>query len=342
MGDLEFVILPLVQMREDGAEIDLGQIRKICAAGLDKNPPEDRLLAWTVLCGVLPTSPETWKEHRAKLVNQYQDFIRLFGIEGYEEREFLNNTCVTEFGVPNNSLMGLIHGDIIRTGHHIVNIPFADVRESPEEDDILMPFHTHMRRIERVLYVFANCNRTLSYMQGFNEIVSVLYYVMASAIVYFNYDWLELETFVFYTFQRLLAVTKLSELFTTQDKCSLIHGRMREFMALMKVHLPVAYQIVSKHDIHPLHFVFKRMNLLFAQDQEIPGLVVIWDAMLARFPDIVDFGSYLMLGLVKMVEGLLDADDYVQTMAVLQKLRPCNWRLMLEYANKFWAEDHPE
>ena len=342
MSNLTFVILPLVQMREDGGEIDLAKIREVCAAGLDNNPPEDRLLAWLVLTGVFPTTPETWKDQRARLVNQYKDFVKLFGVDGYEQREFLNNTCVSEFGVPNNTLMELIHGDIIRTGHHIRYIPYADVRESPEEDDELMPWHEHMRRIERILYIFANCNRTLSYMQGFNEIVAVLYYVLACGIVYFNCDWLELETFVFYMFQRLLAVTKLSELFTTQDQCSLIHGRMREFMALLKKHLPDAHEIISKHDIHPLHFCFRRMNLLFAQDQDIPGLVMLWDALFAHFPDIVDFVNYLMLGNVAIVKELLNKEDYAQTMAVLQKLRLCNSKKLLDDANKFWREDHQQ
>ena len=345
MGEeLEFVVLPLVQVKEDGSEIDMNLLRDICSKGLDKNPPEDRLLAWITLCGVMPAQPEEWKSHRVKLVAQYKEFIEMFEVKDYESKEFGNSTCVTDFGLPDgsgNKLMETIHGDVIRTGHHIFFIPFADVRESPEEDDLLMPFHYHIRRIERILYIFANCNRTLSYMQGFNEIVTVLYCVFAHGIVYFNYDWLELETMVFYMFQRMMAVTKLIELFTTQDQSSIIHWRMKMFMKLLQRHLPHAYDIIVKHNIHPLHFCFRKMNLLFAQDHEMPGVVLIWDALFAHFPDIVEFESYIMVGNVKILEDLLSEDDYTQTMVALQKLKLCDAKKLLECANQFWESDHP-
>lgn len=341
MDELRFEILPLVQMNEFGDPIDVNLIRSYCAEGLSKNPPEDRMLAWLVTSGIFPVHPEEWPEHRRSLVCQYREFVALFGMVDYETKIFENSTCVSDFGLSNNKLMELIHGDVIRTGHHLVCIPYPDTHVECDEEDQLMPFHEHMRRIERLLYIFASCNRTLSYMQGFNEISTVLYYVFSSGAVYWNFNWLEVETMVFYMFQRIFSVTQLSELFTTQDQSSLIHGRMREFMSLLGKHLPKATAIINKHNIHPLQFCFRKLNLMFAQDHEMQGLVILWDAMFAHFPNIVEFENYIMVANVRMLEELLDPDDFAQTIMVLQKLKVCDAKMLLGHANKFWKDDHP-
>jgi hypothetical protein len=336
-----FEVLPLVQMKEDGSPIEISGIRALCSRGLDNNPPEDRLLAWVVLSGVLNRSPETWGDQRADMVSQYSDFCRAFGIDDWESKMFENSTAVFDFGLSNNSMMELIHCDIIRTGHHIMRFPSPDSIVPDDPDDVLVPYHFHMRRLERLLYIFGSCNRTVSYMQGFNEIAAVLYYVYSNALIFFNNDWFELEVFVFYTFQRMLSATRLNELFAVQDQSSLIMGLMKEFMALLQSHLPLAHAIIERHHIHPLHFSYRKLNLCFAQDHDIPGLISLWDALFAHFDHFVEFEIYLMVANIRMVEELLDAEDYSQTLIALQKLRVCDARMMLRYADQFWKVDHP-
>jgi hypothetical protein len=322
--------------------MDLNAISKICAQGLFECPPEDRLLAWLTLSGVLPRVPEKWAAFRTSAIAQYQDFIRVFEIDGYESRMFENTTDVCDFGLPDNRLMELIHGDVIRTHHHVRHFPSADLT-IPVDPDPLMPYHMHMRRMERILYVFANCNRTLSYMQGFHEIVAVLYYVSASAVSFFNYDWLALESTVFYTFQKLMGETTLSDLFTTTDHSSLIMVRMKQFMQILERHLPNVAMIVKRHKIHPIQFCYSKLNLVFAQDHELTGLVLLWDGLFAHFNEWVEFEFYIAIALLQMVEELLDPDDYCQTMVVLQKINGCanDPRKLLRVTNRLWQEDHP-
>jgi hypothetical protein len=342
-SDVPFTILPMVLMKADGSPIDLPAIARLCGRSLFGCPPEDRLLAWLVLSGVLPSSPERWEDFRTVTVRQYKEFIRLFALEGYENLIFENATSVTDFGLPNNALMELIHTDVIRTAHHIRYFSHTDPAYASDPDPLL-PYHAHMRRMERILYIFASCNRSLSYMQGFNEIVAVLYYTFSEAVIFFNNDWLVLESYVFYTFQRVISLTKLNELFTTHDQSSLILSLMQHFMDLMEKHLPNAARIIKKHDIHPLHFCYRKLNLVFSQDHDMSGLVLLWDALFAHFSEFVEFEYYILIGLLSMVQELLDPNDYSQTMVALQKLNGCanDPRKLIESANRFWKEDHPE
>ncbi|OHT13538.1 TBC1 domain protein [Tritrichomonas foetus] len=335
-------ILELIKIKEDGSPIDLKKIQEKCYHGLDECPPEERVYAWLILTQVFPLQPEEWEQLKKDRTTQYFDYVDLFKMTGYEEKFFPNTAETTNFGVSNNDLMELIHGDVIRTSHHIQFLPFPD-QDAPEpesEEDILMPYHEQIRRIERILYIFASLNRTISYLQGFNELCTVLYYAYSSALSVFDDQKDMMEAFVFYSFQSLLASTKLNELFTTQDKSSLIHNRMAEFMQILKRHRPKTYKIIRKHDIHPLCFCFRWLNMLFAQDYMMPSLMLIWDSLMAHFHELVDYANYIAVAQVKMTEHTLDPNDYVQTITSLQRNIAENIQPLLFWAKKYWDEDH--
>lgn len=223
MSGWKFEVLPLCQPKPDGEPIDISAIQKLCSRGLDECAPEDRVVAWLVLCGVLPHQPEEWTSFKAEKMAEYADFVDLLKIRDFEQKIYPNYSDNVDFNLPDQYLMELIHGDVVRTQHHIVFLPNPDTEIDTEDDESrMLPFHNQMRRIERILYVFAKMNPTLSYMQGFNEICTVLFFAYSSALNYFNNDMNEVETFVFFTFQQIFAVTQLQELFTTQDRSSLI------------------------------------------------------------------------------------------------------------------------
>jgi hypothetical protein len=343
MSDPEFLILPLVQVTPDFTAINIPQIQALCERGLDECPAEDRAISWLLLSSTFPPHPEEWPTFRLSRMTEYLSFVREFSIENYEIKIFPDSTDFCDFGVPDQPLMDLIHGDIIRTSHHLAFLPKPDLNiESDDPEQSLLPFHSQMRRIERILYIFARVNPTLSYLQGFNELVTVLFYAYSSAIPFFNNDMSEVETFVFYTFQQMLSMTKLQELFTTQDKSSLIHHRLAVFMQILRAHLPLAAKIIEGHGIHPLCFCFRWLNLLFAQEHMMPNLVVIWDALFAHFDEFVEYASYLAVAHVKMIEGYLSEEDYLKTITSLQKATVNNVKELLAWGSEFWGKDHGE
>jgi hypothetical protein len=341
MALLRFKIMPLVQVNPERKPIDIAKIRMLCAKGLDECPPEDRTIAWLVLSGVLPRSAECWPSVRASLRSEYVVFISEFSVVDYESKHFPNRAEFCTFGVPQESLMELIHGDVVRTIHHIGFFPNADRTVTLESsEDLLLPYHMHIRRIERILYLFAQLNRTIAYIQGFNELATVLFYVYYSSLCYFNDDELEVEALTFYTFQKMFSVTALNELFSMEDGSTLVRRRFSAFMALLKLHLPRATDIINGHNIHPLCFSFRWINLLFAQEQQLPNLVLIWDALFARFGELVEYACYIAVAQVKMLERWLSADDYIATMTALQKMPVDDVKGLLRWAKRFWARDH--
>lgn len=343
MKGCSFKILPLTMMKEDSSPIDIKKIRNICMNGLDDCPPEDRCIAWLLLSRVFPKNPEKWIEYREKMDKAYKNLIKIFKLEGYENLIIPNTTLHYNFDVEDSQLMDLIHIDMVRTSHHIVFLPYPDhsVKQT-DSKDILLPYHQHMRRIERILYMFAKTNSSLSYLQGFNELITVIFYVLSSSLVYFGNDWLEVEAFSFYIFQEIFSTTRLIDLFTIKDQLDLVNERLSTFMNILEKHLPKAYKIIQDLGIHPLCYVFKWLNLLFAQDHLMPNLLLIWDDLFSHFEDILTFDYYIAVANIALIEKDLDPNSYSGTLSILQKTEINDIKQLLKVANKLWKEDYGE
>jgi hypothetical protein len=240
-------------------------------------------------------------------------------------------------GVPQGKLMAFIHGDVMRTQHHTTLLPPSD--PSPPGSHILAPFKTHMRRMERILYVFANVNPAFSYLQGFHEIVCVLFYVFVNAGPWLGGDMLQVEATVFCSFRQLMEVAGVQELFQTADDSALIHERLRAFMDLLAGHVPDAAAIINAFDVHPLSFAFKWLNLLFAQDHRIPNLLLIWDALFAHYETFVEYAMYIGVAHVKMIEKQLSKLDRYATTDALQAPKITDIPKLLGWAQQFSAAD---
>ena len=339
----DFVIIPLIQATSEDSVIDVEKIKEHCARGLDSSRPEDRAAAWLVLSHIFPLNPLSIPDLRKKNKQSYLEYVEIFNMKGYENEIYSLNGEVTMFreGI-DNELMSLIYIDVLRTPHHLQFLPFQDNNiEITSPEDILAPFHQQMRRIERVLYIFAKCNSTVSYLQGMNEIATVLYYVFSMSLAFFSNDHDEMESFVFTEFQTLYGSTKLSEMYLLQDRSSIIQGRMNDFMLLLEKHFPKGAKIVSTHNIHPLCYCFKWLSLLFSQEYHIPQLVLIWDALFAHFDSLLEYATYVAVAQVKMLEKKLDIEDYIVTMNALAKENVEEVGKLLQIANNFWLEDHP-
>ena len=336
----DFVILPLLLTNEDESDIDIEKVRKICSYGLDECPNEDRTLAWLLLSGVHPKNSINWPKIRVLLVNDYINFIKQFNLIDYEKKIIENTNEITEFGLKDdNKLMEMIHGDIIRTAHHIPFFPFPNRSSNLNLIDPLVPFQEHMRRIERILFIFAKLNCTLSYLQGFNELICPIFFVIMSSCSYFGNNNDSVEAFSFYVFQNLLSTTNLQEMFTTQDS-SIIHRRLFLFMDILNKHLPNQANIINSFNIHPLTFAYPWLNLLFAQAHLMPNLILIWDSLFAHFNNLLEYAAYICVATIKMMEKGIIEDDYIITMTTLKKFQIDDVKTLLNLANNYWEKDH--
>jgi hypothetical protein len=330
-------ILPLVNAPSPDDTIDLEMVRSLCSSGLVDCLPEDRAVAWLLLSRVFPPHPRRFRPTLESHLAMYTSFVRDFELADYHTRAPVGSEEHPLLGVPRENLMSFIHGDVNRTPHHTMLFPPSDV--APPGSEPRATVKTHLRRMERILYIFASVNPSVAYLQGFHELVCVLYYVFANAVAFFGDDMMQVEATVFYAFQQLMGSTRLQELFQTADNASLINHQLHAFMELVAVHVPEAAAKIAAFEIHPLTFAFKWLNLLFAQDHLLPNLVLIWDVLYTHFERLVTYAMYVGVAHIKMIKQQIVSDDCFTVLDALQRPQISNVAKMLKYAKKFWDED---
>lgn len=333
-----FAILPLVQPNYDNQIIDVQKIRNICCNTLSENPPEDRAIAWMVLLKVYPPNAIDWNTTKDQIMSLYEILISEYQVENWQDRIFPPNVKKEAFGLENNPLMSVIHGDIVRTGRHIYFLPPEDIPEGCDPESIQAPFTVHMRRLERILYVFANQNPGLSYMQGFNELLVPLYFVLVQAKSMFHDDMLLIEALTYSMFQNLLTYTDLQEFYVTKDQSTTIVNKLKIFENLMKIHIPQVYKLLTNLNVFPLLYAYRWYNLLFSQEHDLPVLLMVWDSLFSHMDHIVEYSFYIGVAQVKEVSPLLDPTSFPKTVNTLQNLTIPNALSIVKEANIMWAE----
>lgn len=203
----QFLILPLVQPDQDD-EVDIAKIRELTSRGLVGVEPEDRCVAWLVLLDIYPQYARQWQSRLKELVSCYEAYVNECQINDWQEKKF--DSHVFDFGVfnlPNNSMMGQIHSDLVRTRRNITIIPNTEFYNDKSLDESTF-YSIHLRRLERVLYILGNVNQNFQYMQGFNELITPFYYTLYCAKSLFKDDF-EIEALTFHCLHQLLSYTEL-------------------------------------------------------------------------------------------------------------------------------------
>jgi hypothetical protein len=335
---LQFRILPLVQPTANGAPVDQARISRLCAIGLSECPAEDRCIAWLVLLGVYPSNPSGWSDHCEELVSSYRSHLSEFEMENWHTQILPPNLQRRDLNLKDTSLMWIIHADIHRTTRHIYFLPPLDPPDGAQ-DDIHGSFLGHIRRLERILYVFGSLN-PLRYHQGFNELILPLYYTNYAAIRFFNRDPDEVEAITFHCFSALINSPGVNSYYTAQGDLSALDQKMDLFRDLMRKHLPDVQQTLEVLGVSPILFSMRWFGLLFGQDCQLPVLLIVWDALFAHIKDLMNYVAYVAVARVRVLSGKVTRESLAETMTALQEPMTGNVYPMLRDAYGMYQMDH--
>lgn len=338
----EFKIFNLIQPGPENIDVD--KIRELARFGIINCMPEDRLSAWLVYLQVYPLDANEWPEVKQKNMDVYKMYKEMQELNDFHNLSFKQFFKKDDFPVKNKDLMNLIHGDIVRTGRHIMKLPEFPL-PGVEYDALIngevniLKWEGHMRRMERILYIMGSINPALSYMQGFNELLMPIYITVYDARAMLNGDLDEVECLCFFMLHNLISRTQITDLFTTQDKSSIIIHRLKEFSTILEKHVPRAFGIIDKFQIHPVCYCYRWFSLLFCQDYDLSKVLIIWDALLTNFDIIVSYSFYIGAAQVEMVKDSLSEEDYAATIQCLQNLPDLDVAAVLKIAANFWFID---
>lgn len=240
-------------------------------------PSHSRFITYQITLGILPNDMGkwlvSWSSHKkiydtlfAGLNVSADDWPMSPKDQKNREEEF-------------NPLLYKINVDLVRSIHHM-----KFIEADPAKYDI------HFRRLQRILYLFAQFNKTLSYVQGFHELLFVIYYVALNGCRCFKIED-KVEAISYFMFQGLITSTDYGHFFYVEPSTE----KQDYFYELVQFLVgKISPDLINPLNRTGLYFTFSWVTVLFSQMYPMPRLIHIWDYLLSKTPNFLEKLVYLV------------------------------------------------
>mmetsp|Transcript_1442 Transcript_1442/g.1967 ORF Transcript_1442/g.1967 Transcript_1442/m.1967 type:complete len:740 (+) Transcript_1442:427-2646(+) len=225
--------------------------------------------------------------------------------------------AIQEF-VQSATLLDEIRKDVVRTHSDLAF--FLD------------PVHDLGRRryaaIERILFLWAKFNDTgVRYVQGMNEIVGALYYVLAND---WRTEWANAaESDSFWLLEALLH--DMRDVFVPElDAVDTgIHGRISALQDLLERHDPALKEHFVEIGIDASFYAVRWLTTLLSREFLLPDTIRLWDSMFASTHK-DNFLRYVCVTMLFMIRDKLLEGDFVTCIHLLQRYPTVHMEHLLE------------
>jgi len=187
--------------------------------------------------------------------------------------------------------------------------------------------------LERILFVWAKLNKGVKYVQGMNEIVGTIYFVLAND---FNEEWAsEAEADTYFLFNILMVEMRDVFVPDLDDADTGIRGRISNMMALLSLHDPEVRCHLDDCGIDPSFYSIRWLTTLLSREFCLPDTIRLWDSMFASTHK-DNFLRYVCVTMVMMIRDSLLGHDFGTCLRLLQSYPPTNVDRMLESSRALW------
>ncbi|KAF9085177.1 hypothetical protein BGX29_002124 [Mortierella sp. GBA35] len=210
----------------------------------------------------------------------------------------------------------------------------SENEDKDDDDDDELPQDLHWEAIERILFIYAKLNPGVGYVQGMNEILGPLYYLLANDPDEVSRAHAEAESFWLFHllmahfrdhFVRSLDRDRVSGIGSTIGRMNL---RLRHFDEDL-------WQDLEDKGIAPEYYSFRWLTVLCTQEFEVPDVWRIWDSVLADtggvekdYDFLLDFGC----AMVCHIRSELLGGDFADNVKLLQNYPPVDIQPILYLA----------
>ena len=182
--------------------------------------------------------------------------------------------------------------------------------------------------LERILFVWAKLNGNL-YVQGMNEIVGTIYYVLAMDPTTSSrnkkerhYSWADhAEADTYYLFNALLNKMEVRDVFVADldhHSESGLHARIKNIEMLLKEHDPEVYNhLKGALGMDSSFYAIRWLTTLLSREFQLPDTIRLWDSLLASKHK-ENFLRYVCASMVMAVRDRLLRGDFGTCLKLLQ------------------------
>jgi len=211
------------------------------------------------------------------------------------------------------------------------------VRTHPDMSFFLDPVRNLGRRryaaLERILFVWSKYNKGVKYVQGMNEIVGIIYYVMANDESEEWSAWAEADTY--WLFHILL--TDMSDVFVPglDNLETGITGRINAMHKLLARHDPEVVEHLSELGIEVSFYAIRWWTTLLSREFLLPDTIRLWDSLFASTHR-DNFLRYVCVAMIMSIRKQLLKGDFSTCLKLLHSFPTTNVERLLESSRALW------
>jgi hypothetical protein len=253
-------------------------INNILLHGIPESLPCLRPLIWKSLIGFFPLKDlSKWGKITIQKKSDYQKIIEKYKYYPNEIKDEKHLVIINQ-----------IDKDLPRTRF---DVPFFEDKNKNNEKE------TNYDVLRRILFFYANEHGEVSYIQGMNEIIAIIFYIFSKDDNEFCKEYSESDSY--YTFEILME--QIKEIFQMDDlnySELFLTLQIKEIKKILKKMEPDLFNYFKKIGLEIDNFVMRWILVLFAHEFKIDKAVNFWDRLFTQ-QDKMKFICYISVAIIK-------------------------------------------
>ncbi|KAI3746888.1 hypothetical protein L6452_09330 [Arctium lappa] len=334
--------------------VNIGELRRLASLGIP-DAAGIRSTVWKLLLAYLPSDKGLWSSELAKKRSQYKHFKEDLLMNPSEITRKLEDSVYPKNGDQISEGKGLLARSKIPHGEHPLSLGKTSIWNRFFQDSEIieqidrdvkrthpdMPFFSgnsasaeaNQESLKNILIIYAKLNPGIRYVQGMNEILAPLFYVLRNDP---NEDYaVNAEADTFFCFVELLS--GFQDNFCQQLDNSIvgIRSTISKLSQLLKKHDEELWrhlEVTTK--VNPHFYAFRWITLLLTQEFNFADSLHIWDALLSDPEGPQGTLLRVCCAMLILVRRRLLAGDFTANLKLLQSYPSTNVSHLLYVANK--------
>jgi len=302
--------------------INKSKLREVASRGLSESSPL-RPLVWRLLLEYLPPDRREWVSHVRCQRALYHQFVREFtncesghSIWAQADHEVASRASVVMdiYQGPMTTHQSSMwtqkqHDYVLRKEIH------KDIMRTHPDHHFFEGGTLRRQSMERILFIYAKLNPGVRYVQGMNEVLGTIFYVLASDS---NEEWgANAEPDAFFCFTNIMAEMRDVYIHSLDNSDAGLSGKMSRLNALLQQHDPELWRHLDKNQLDPSYYSLRWITTLLAREFTLIDTIRLWDTILSEISR-VDFLCHFCVTMILAQRETLLAGDFSFCLYLLQ------------------------
>ncbi|KAK3120058.1 hypothetical protein QOZ80_9AG0680800 [Eleusine coracana subsp. coracana] len=330
--------------------INMGELRRLACLGVPDGGASVRPIVWKLLLGYLPTDRDFWPHDLQKKRSQYSVYKEEFLLNPSEKLRRIEESKLLRKKELKVDRIGLLPRSKVTDEEHPLSFGRSSLwNQYFQESEVLeqidrdvkrthpdIPFFSvksNQESLRRILIIFSKLNPSIRYVQGMNEVLAPLFYVLKNDPDTSNSAAAEADTY--FCFVELLSGFRDNYCKHLDNSNVGIRSTLSKLSQLLKRHDEELWrhmEVTTK--VYPQYYAFRWITLLLTMEFSFNVCIHIWDAILGDPEGPPDTLLRICCAMLILVRKRLLAGDFTANIQLLQHYPATNIDHLLHIANR--------